>query len=56
MVRTPVLFTETDLPKYERGAYLGENTEEVLSRLGYSEEQIKAMIEAGEIAGCKRIG
>lgn len=56
MVRTPVMFAETDLPAYERGAFLGENTEEVLAKLGYSKEQIDAMIAAGEATGCKRIG
>jgi cinnamoyl-CoA:phenyllactate CoA-transferase len=56
MVRTPVMFAETELPSYERGAFLGENTEEVLADLGYSKEQIEAMIVAGEAAGCKRIG
>lgn len=56
MVRTPVMFAETELPSYERGAFLGENTREVLSKLGYSDEQVKAMIAAGEAAECKRIG
>ncbi len=56
MVRTPVIFTETSPSPYERASYLGENTEAVLTRLGYSEDQIKAMIEAGEVTGCKRIG
>lgn len=56
MVRTPVIFTDTDLPEYERGGFLGEDTESVLARLGYSKEQIQAMIEAGEATGCKRIG
>jgi len=56
MVRTPVMFAETELPKYERGSFLGENTEEVLVKLGYSKEQIEAMIAAGEATGCKRIG
>lgn len=56
MVRTPVLFADTGLPPYERGGFLGEDTESVLAQLGYSPEQIKAMIEAGEATGCKRIG
>lgn len=55
MVRTPVMFAETDLPEYERASFLGENTEEVLAKLGYTPEQVAAMIEAGEAAGCKRI-
>lgn len=56
MVRTPVMFADTELPAYERGGFLGEDTEAVLARLGYSKEQIDAMIAAGEATGCKRIG
>ena len=56
MVRTPVMFAETELPPYERGAFLGEHTKEVLAGLGYSEEQIDAMIAAGEATDVKRIG
>lgn len=56
MVRTPVLFAQTQLPPYERAPFLGENTEEVLAWQGYSEEQIREMIAAGAAAGCKRIG
>jgi len=56
MVRTPVMFAETELPPYERGAFLGEHTKDVLLGLGYSKEQIEAMIAAGEATGCKRIG
>ncbi len=56
MVRTPVMFAETELPAYERGGFLGEHTREVLAGLGYSEEQIEAMIAAGEATDVKRIG
>lgn len=56
MVRTPVMFADTKLPPYERGAFLGEHTKEVLAGLGYSDEQITAMIAAGEAADVKRIG
>ena len=48
MVRPPVIFEETELPPYHRGPYLGEQTELVLKNLGYSDEQIAAMIAAGE--------
>lgn len=48
LVRTPVMFESTELPPYKRGPYLGEQTEEILEKLGYSNEQIKAMIEAGD--------
>lgn len=56
MVRTPVMFAETELPAYERGGFLGEHTKEVLASLGYSDEQIDAMIKAGEATDVKRIG
>ena len=56
MVRTPVIFTNTPLPPYERGPFLGEHTKSVLAGLGYSAEQIEAMLAAGEAAGEKRIG
>lgn len=50
LVRTPVMFADTPLPKYLRGPYLGEQTEQILASLGYTEEQISAMIEAGAAA------
>jgi len=56
MVRTPVIFSQTDLPPYERGAFLGEHTKEILKQLGYDDKQIDEMIEKGEVADCKRIG
>lgn len=56
MVRTPVIFSETELPPYERASFMGEQTREVLAGLGYTAEQIDAMIAAGEAADVKRIG
>lgn len=56
MVRTPVMFGETELPPYERASFMGEQTREILDMLGYSKEQIDAMIEAGEACDTKRIG
>lgn len=56
MVRTPVLFAETELPPYERGHFLGEDTRTVLADLGYTAEQVDAMIAAGEATDVKRIG
>ena len=41
MVRTPVIFTDTDLPEYERGGFLGEDTESVLARLGYARSRFR---------------
>ena len=56
LVRTPVIFSDTELPPYERAAFLGEQTREVLTNLGYSKEQVDAMIAAGEATDCVRIG
>ena len=50
MVRPPVMFEETPLPPYNRGPYLGEQTEEILKKLGYTDEQVAAMIAAGDAA------
>lgn len=56
MVRTPVMFADTELPPYERAHFLGEDTRSVLRALGYSEEQIEAMLAAGAATDVKRIG
>jgi len=48
LVRPPVLFEDAGLPPYNRGPYLGEHTEAVLAELGYSQQEIQAMIEAGD--------
>lgn len=50
MVRTPVVFEETPEAPYNRGPYLGEQTEEILKNLGYTDEQVAAMIAAGDAA------
>lgn len=47
LVRTPVMFADTPLPDYNRSPYQGEHTEEILASLGYTDEQVKAMMEAG---------
>ena len=47
LVRPPIMFQDTPLPEYERGPYLGEHTEAILARLGYTDEQIAAMLAAG---------
>ena len=47
MVRTPVIFTEAGLPPYVRGPYLGEHTKEILSGLGYTDEQVDALLADG---------
>jgi len=50
LVRTPVMFADTPLPEYKRGPYQGEHTQEILASLGYSQEQIQAMLAAGAAA------
>ena len=50
LVRPPVMFRDTPLPDYRRGPYLGEQTEAILAELGYSDEQIQAMMAAGAAA------
>ncbi|MBR2553185.1 MAG: CoA transferase [Erysipelotrichaceae bacterium] len=56
MVRTPVMFQDTELPEYKPAHFLGQDTREVLAELGYSEAQIDAMIAAGEATDTIRIG
>jgi cinnamoyl-CoA:phenyllactate CoA-transferase len=47
LIRPPVMLIDTPLPEYKRGPYLGEHTEVILARLGYSDDQIKGMMESG---------
>ena len=46
LVRQPI-FIGQELPEYEMAPLLGENSEEVIRSLGYSEEEIRAFHEAG---------
>lgn len=55
MVRTPVIFADTELPAYEPSHYMGEDTVAVLAELGYSESEIQSMIDNGEAFDVKRI-
>jgi cinnamoyl-CoA:phenyllactate CoA-transferase len=41
------MFKENGLPEYNRGPYLAEHTEEILSQYGYTDEEISKMIEDG---------
>ena len=50
LVRTPITFEETPLPPYEKAPLLGEDTEEVLRGLGYSEEEVAAMAADGVVS------
>ena len=45
LVRTPIDMAETPLPPYEKAPLLGENTVEVLKEVGYSDEEIQALID-----------
>ena len=45
LVRVPIDLEETPLPPYEKAPLLGEDTECVLKDLGYSDEDIKAMLD-----------
>ncbi len=46
LVRQPV-FVGEELPDYKMGPLLGEHSEEVLRELGYDEDQLRALHEAG---------
>ena len=47
LVRTPINMSETALPEYKKAPLLGEDTEEVLKVLGYTDEEIKALEDEG---------
>ena len=47
LVRPPVIFKEGGLPDYNRGPYLGEQTESILKEFGYSDEEVEKMIADG---------
>lgn len=45
LVCLPVKFEEMGKPEYKHGPFIGENGEAVLKEIGYSDEQIKRMLE-----------
>lgn len=47
MVRQPVYLESVDPRPYARAPYLGEQSEEILRELGYSDDQLKEMHEKG---------
>lgn len=53
LVRTPIDLGNTPLPPYEKAPLLGEDTEQVLSELGYSADEIQAIIANGDAQGPK---
>lgn len=53
MVRVPLDLEEMGLPEYKRGPLLGEDNQTVLKKLGYSDVEIKEMIDKKEVIGWK---
>ena len=49
LCRLPVKFEEMGVPEYRRGPLIGENGPEVLKELGYSDDEINAMLENGTL-------
>lgn len=49
LVRLPVFFKEAGLPEYNQAPLIAENTEEVLKEMGYTEDQIKELIENKDV-------
>lgn len=45
LVNTPIMFRNMGIKEYVAAPKVGQHTEEVLKDLGYSEEQVKSMIE-----------
>ena len=45
MVRPPIDFADTPFPPYEKAPLLGADTVAVLSDLGYTDEEIKSMVD-----------
>ena len=51
LLGVPVKLSRTPGAPAGPGPALGEHTEEVLGSLGYSDEEIAALLESGEAAG-----
>lgn len=43
IVRTPIMFKNAGLPKYDKGPGIGEHTQEILSRIGYDQNAIESL-------------
>lgn len=46
---TPITFASVGKPDFKPGRALGADTASIMSKLGYSEEQIKALVEQGAV-------
>lgn len=49
LVRLPIQYADSGLPKYELSPLLAEDTEDVLKNIGYSEEEIKELSINGDV-------
>ena len=49
LVKQPVKYHEMGPTPYNRGPFIGEHGAEVLKEIGYSDDEIKAMIESGTL-------
>ena len=49
VVRQPVKFQEAGVPEYNRAPMIGEQGAEVLKEIGYTDEQVKAMLDSGAL-------
>ena len=49
VVRQPVKFQEAGVPEYNRAPMIGEQGVEVLKEIGYTDEQVKAMLDSGAL-------
>lgn len=51
LIRTPVDLKETPLPPYNKAGYVGQHTAEVLKDLGYSDDDVKELVDE-KVAVC----
>ena len=49
LVRQPVKFQEAGIPEYNRGPMIGEQGPEILKEIGYTDEQVQAMLDSGAL-------
>jgi crotonobetainyl-CoA:carnitine CoA-transferase CaiB-like acyl-CoA transferase len=49
LIRNPITFSETPVREYRAPPLLGENTREVLARIGYDDTKLEALKKQGII-------